>query len=229
MDTMKRKYLFILLLSCSLSLSTGILRAQIIPGIGNITGLINRAIKAIDLKIQRMQNKTIGLQNAQKVIENAMTKLHLKDIAGWAQRQKDLYARYFQQLGRLKAVLSTYWKVKEIIKRQILLVSEYNQAWGRLKNDPHFSATELEQMYRIYSGIIKASLQSLDQLTIACSVVTTQMSDGKRMQLITKAGTYIEQNLADLRSFNNRNVRLSLARAIDLADAVITRKIYGME
>lgn len=226
---MKRKYLLVLLLSCSLSLSTGSLRAQMIPGIGNITGLINRAIKAIDLKIQRMQNKTIGLQNAQKVIENAMTKLHLQDIGDWAERQKNLYARYFAQLGRLKAVLSTYWKVKTIIKRQLLLVSEYNQAWGRLKNDPHFSVAELDQMYRIYSGILEESLRNLDQLTIACRTLTIQMSDGKRMQLIASAGEYIEKNLADLRRFNHRNARLSLGRAVNLADQLITKKVYGIQ
>lgn len=226
---MKRRYLFILLISCTLSMSTGNLQAQIIPGIGSITGLINRAIKAIDLKIQRLQNRTIKLQNVQKAIENTMTKLHLRDIGGWAQRQKDLYARYFQQLGRLKTVLSTYWKVKEIMKRQVQLVSEYNKAWNRLKKDPHFTAAELNQINRIYSGILTQSLQSLDQLTIACSVITTKMSDGKRMQLITKAGASIEQYLADLRRFNARNARFSLARAIDLADFVITRKIYGVK
>lgn len=225
---MKKRYVYILLLSCSLCLSTGNLRAQIIPGIGNITGLINRAIKAIDLKIQRLQNKTIGLQNAQKVIENAMAKLHLQDIGDWAQRQKDLYARYFEKLGRLKGVLSTYWQVKETIQRQVRLVREYQQAWGRFKNDPHFSEAELTQMYRIYAGILAASLRNLDQLTIACQTVTTQMSDGKRMQLITQAGAYIEKNLADLRRFNQRNAGLSLARAINLADAVMTRKIYGL-
>lgn len=226
---MKRSYFVSLLLAFSLSLSTGNLQAQIIPGIGNISGLINRAIKAIDLKIQRMQNKTIGLQNAQKVIENAMSKLHLNDIAGWAERQKSLYDKYFQQLWQVKTVLTGYWMVKEIIQRQVQLVSEYNSVWGILKNDDHFSVAELNQMYRVYGGILTESLRNLDQLMLACSTLTTQMSDGKRMQLIVAAGKYIEKNLADLRSFNNSNVRLSLARAVNLADQLITRKMYGIQ
>lgn len=226
---MKRRYIVVLLLACSLSLSAGNLQAQVIPGIGNITGLINRAIKAIDLKVQRMQNKTIGLQNAQKAIENAMAKLHLKDIAGWAERQKSLYEKYFQQLWQVKSVLTSYWKVKEIMQRQVRLVSEYNSAWALLKNDSHFSVGELNQMYRVYSGILEESLRNLDQLMIACSTLTTQMSDGKRMQLIVAAGEYIEKNLTDLRSFNNRNVRLSLGRAVNLADQLMTRKMYGIQ
>jgi len=35
---------------------------------------VTKIIKAIDLKVQRMQNKTIWLQNAQKVIENQLSK-----------------------------------------------------------------------------------------------------------------------------------------------------------
>lgn len=207
----------------------GSVRAQDIPGVGSITGLVNRAIKAIDLKIQRMQNKTIGLQSAQKVLENAMSKLHLRDMADWALRQKDLYEKYFQELWQVKAVLTGYWQVKEIIKRQVLLVSEYKIAWARLSTDRHFTALELNQMYRIYSGVLEEGLRNLDQLTVACSAFTTQMSDGKRMQLIESAGKSIEQNLADLRSFNNSNVRLSLSRAADLADALMTKRIYGLQ
>lgn len=226
-----KRGLVVLFLMGSLNLTTRgtAVQAQTIPGIGSITGLVNRAIKAIDLKIQRLQNKTIGLQNAQQLIENAMTKLHLQDITDWTQRQKSLYGQYFQQLWQVKSVLTSYWKVKEIIKRQLQLVREYKSVWGRLKNDVHFSVNELDQMHRIYAGILKESLRNLDQLTIACSAFTTQMSDGKRMQLIETAGKYIEQNLADLRSFNNSNVRLSLGRAVDLADALLTKRVYGIQ
>ena len=41
---------------------------------------IKKVIVAVDLKIQRLQTKTIWLQNAQKVIENAMSKLKLNQI-----------------------------------------------------------------------------------------------------------------------------------------------------
>ena len=52
---------------------------------------IKKVIVAVDLKIQRLQTKTIWLQNAQKVVENKMSKLKLKEISDWVQKQKDLY------------------------------------------------------------------------------------------------------------------------------------------
>ena len=177
-----RKYITAFIMVASLHLAdSSRLRAQPVPGVGNITGLISRAIRAIDLKIQRLQNKTIALQNAQKLIENAMSKLHLQDLAAWAERQKSLYEKYFQELGQVKLVLTRYWKVKDIIERQVQLVRAYQQGWSIFKHDAHFSVDELDQIYRIYSGILKESLSNLDQLTIACSALGVQMSDGKRM------------------------------------------------
>jgi hypothetical protein len=41
---------------------------------------IIKVIKALDLQVQRLQNKTIWLQNAQKTLENTMSKLQLNEI-----------------------------------------------------------------------------------------------------------------------------------------------------
>jgi transcriptional regulator len=51
-----------------------------IPVLEIIRQGIKKVIIAVDLKIQRLQNKTIWLQNAQKTIENAMSKLRLDEI-----------------------------------------------------------------------------------------------------------------------------------------------------
>lgn len=224
-----KKLLAIIVLSGTLLFHPAAVHAQDeIPGVGIVTGLIKRVIKAIDLKIQRMQNKTIALQNAQKAVENAMSQLHLTEITGWVQKQKDLYTTYYNELWQVKTALTTYWKVKDIIQRQVELVNEYNNAWNLLKSDKHFTIDELDEMYGIYTGILDQSLKNIDQLMLVCNALTTQMDDGKRMELIASADKQVEKNLADLRSFNNRNARLSLARSEDQQDAAITKKMYGL-
>ena len=42
-----------------------------------IKAAVKKVIKAVDLQIQRFQNKTIWLQNVQKSLENAMSKTKL--------------------------------------------------------------------------------------------------------------------------------------------------------
>jgi len=56
------------------------------------------AIKAADIAVQKVQNATIDLQNAQKVLENDLTKLNLGEIGDWEQKTRDLYSEYFGEL-----------------------------------------------------------------------------------------------------------------------------------
>ncbi len=79
-----KKYMVILPLSAVtvfVSLPKGA-DAQIV--IGQVLGeTVGRVIRAIDLEVQRMQNQTIWLQNAQKALENQLSKLKLTEISDW--------------------------------------------------------------------------------------------------------------------------------------------------
>src|SRR3954462_6349488 len=66
---------------------------------------IKKVIKAVDLKIQRLQNQTIWLQNAQKVIENTMSVVKLNEITDWVEKQRVLYKDYYNELWQVKNVI----------------------------------------------------------------------------------------------------------------------------
>lgn len=194
-----------------------------------ITGAVKKVVRAADLKIQRQQNKVIWLQNAQKALENEMSRLKLKEISDWSEKQRKLYDDYFRELQKVKAVIATYRKVKEIMAIQLALVSEYKRAWGLLSRDEHFNGRERDQMYRVYSGILEESMKNLDQLMLVTSSFSTQMSDGKRLELIDRAGRNLEGNLTDLRRFNNGNFQLSIGRSRDLKEAQVLKQLYGVK
>jgi hypothetical protein len=200
-----------------------------IPIVSIITGAIKKVIKAIDLKIQKEQNKVIWLQNAQKKLENSMAKLKLKDISDWTEKQRKLYDDYFQELRKVKDVLATYSEVKALVEQQKQLITEYNYAWGRLKNDKHFSAQEIQNIYSVYTGILDESLRNLEQLQMVITSFSTQMSDGKRLEMISMTRRNMDKNVTALRSFNNYNARLSLSRAQDAKDAERVRSMYGIK
>ena len=198
-----------------------------------ITEIIKAAIKkvvvAVDLKIQRLQTKTIWLQNAQKVVENTMSKLKLDQIKDWVQKQKDLYQKYFDELWKVKEVLSYYHRVKEITEQQITLVKDYHKAWSGVQQDSHFTADEVLYIGQIYTGIIDASLKNLDQIALVIKSFTTQMTDAKRMEIINRAASAMQTNLNDLRSFNSQNIELSLQRSKDENDIASVKKMYGLQ
>lgn len=194
-----------------------------------IKAAVVKAIKAADLKIQRLQNKTIWLQNAQKQLENALSKLKLDEISQWTEKQRKQYDEYFQELWKIKNAISTWQKVKDILARQLQLVEEYKRAWNLLRQDRHFTAQEIQQMYRVYSGILDESLKNIDQLILVASAMRTQMTDGERLEMIDAAGRKLETNLSDLRRFSDRNFKISLSRAVSEQDASLIRKIYGLK
>jgi len=200
-----------------------------IPILEIIKAGVTRVIKAVDLKIQRLQNKTIWLQNAQKALENEVSKLKLTQISDWAIKQKELYAKYFDELWRVKNSISTFQAVRDIIKKQVQLVKEYSKAFNLSKQDKNFTANELNYMHKVYNGILDESIKNIDQIQLVINSFTTQMTDAKRLEIIYNAGNNIEQNITDLRQFNQQNIILSLQRSKEKNDIDIVKKLYGIE
>jgi hypothetical protein len=190
---------------------------------------IEKVIVAIDLKIQRLQTKTIWLQNAQKVIENAMSKLKLSQIGDLVQKQKDLYQNYFDELWKVKNILTYYFRVKEIINQQLALVREYHRAWEGVKQDGHFTTDEIGYIGKVYTGMIEESLKNLEQVSLVINSFTTQMSDARRIEIIDDAALKMQTNYDDLRRFNNQNIQLSLQRSKDEHDISVVKQLYGIQ
>jgi flagellin-specific chaperone FliS len=189
---------------------------------------ITKVIKAVDLKIQRLQTKTIWLQNAQKVIENTMSKLKLDEITDWVERQRVLYKDYFEELQKVKLALTYYHKVKEIADLQLAIAKEYKRSFEGVRRDSHFTPDEVCYIGSVYSGIIDESLKNLDGLYLVINSFTTQMSDEKRMEIIDGVQKAIQKNFDDLRSFSAQNIQLAIARAKDQNEILVIRNLYGL-
>ncbi|WP_423147797.1 conjugal transfer protein TraI [Rubrolithibacter danxiaensis] len=190
---------------------------------------VKKVIRAVDLKIQRLQNKTIWLQNAQKVLENAMSKLKLDEISEWTAKQRKLYKDYYEELYQVKSIISYYNRIKEISQKQVLLVKEYQRAWSLFKQDKHFTQDELDYMSEVYSGILDQSTKNIDQVFLVIHSFTTQMSDAKRLQIINTAADHVDANYYDLIKFNQQNILLSLQRAKAKNDVDVVKKLYGIQ
>lgn len=187
-----------------------------------------RVIKAVDLKIQRLQNKTIWLQNAQKVIENAMSEVKLKEISGWVEKQRSLYHNYYEELWEVKTIISYYQRIREVTEKQARLVKEYQRSWGLFKQDPHFTPNELVYMSQVYSGILTESTKNLDQIIAVLNSFTTQMTDAERLAIINQAADQVETNYHDLKAFNQQNILLSLQRAKARNEVEVVKQLYGL-
>lgn len=203
-------------------------KTMALPILEIVKAVTKKVIKAIDLRIQKLQNKTIWLQNAQKQLENVLSKLKLDEISDWTQKQKDLYKGYYEELAKVKSIITYYQRIKEITKKQTQLVQEYERAWNLFKQDPHFKDSEIQYMERVYTGILEESVKNIDQIFLILDSFATQMSDLKRLEIINKAADQIDGNYDDLTMFNQQNILLSLQRAKTEADVNQVKQFYGI-
>jgi len=201
----------------------------VLPIVQVIKAAIKKVIKALDLQVQRLQNKTIWLQNAQKTLENTMSKMKLDEIGNWVEKQKNLYKDYYEELAKVKSIIAYYQRIKDITQKQLKLMEEYKRAWNLFQSDKHFTAKELDYMQQVYSGILEQSGKNMDQITMVINSFSTKMTDAKRLELINAAADKVDENYDDLTSFNQQSMKLSLQRAKVQNDVDVVRKLYGLQ
>jgi len=194
-----------------------------------VKAALKKAIKAIDLAIQQQQNKVIWLQNAQKELENVMSKLKLDEISDWVERQRTLYKDYFEELQKVKDVIAYYDRIKQITVTQERILSEYKKAFDLFKQDAHFYPEEIIYMGQVYDGMFGASAKSLDQLTLVIHSFVTQMTDAKRLEIINEAAASMDAVYNDLKLFNSQNILLSLQRTKDQNDVLSVKALYNLK
>ncbi|MBP8113714.1 MAG: conjugal transfer protein TraI [Chitinophagaceae bacterium] len=211
---------------CCMILPVKETQAQI-PIVDIIKAAVKKVIKAADLQIQRLQNKTIWLQNAQKTLENKMSQLKLNEIRDWVQKQKKLYEDYFEELKKVKSAIANYKRVKDIIEMQVAMINEYKGAWALFRQDKNFTADELEYMLNIYTGMMDESMKNIDQLFMVVNAFATQMADAKRLEIINGVADNVQQQLLDMKEFNSQNKMLSLQRASEKGEIEYVKRLYG--
>lgn len=225
---MAKKIMFVLLLV--FASATPVKQAEAaIPWAEIIKQAIKRVVRAMDLLVQRRQNRQIRLQNAQKALENTMAKLKLDEIEDWVKKQRDLYKEYYQELKKVKAVISYYFRIKAIADKQAAILKQYQTAWPLFRNDKHFTAQELGHMQNIYEGILAETGSCVELLELVVKSFTLQMTDVKRLEIIERAADATDQILDELNSFNQENKLLSLSRAKNEFDAKVVKSLYGLQ
>lgn len=226
---MKKWGLMLLLMVAAMTIKPVKTEAQVTDIAAIIKEGIKKVIRAVDLQIQRLQNETIWLQNAQKAIENTLSKLKLDEISGWVERQRVLYADYFDELHRVRSAVAYYRKIKSITDRQVAIVQQYKKAFSLFRQDDHFTEKEIEYMGKVYTGIFDESLQNLDQLFLVINSFATTMTDAERLEIIDQVSGNMDRNYFDLQAFNGQNKLLSLQRSKSVQEIKATKALYGIE
>ncbi|GAA4430818.1 hypothetical protein GCM10023091_00590 [Ravibacter arvi] len=223
-----KRYVRVMILSTVLVLAVAPAQPVQAGWIEIIRQLAIKVIKAIDLAIQKQQNKTILLQNAQKALENTMAKLKLDEITDWTRKQKKLYEDYFAELRKVKELIQYYQRIKETMGKLYRMGDEHKRVWALIQNDKHFSLQELAYMKRVYEGIHTQTEQVVMAILDIVKQDLTSMSDVKRLERIEAAADKVDALYAEMVRFTHQNQQVSLQRARSIQEAEIIKELYGL-
>ncbi|MBE9663002.1 TerB family tellurite resistance protein [Mucilaginibacter myungsuensis] len=149
-------------------------------------------------------------------------------ISSLSQGNFNLHDVYVNSLLQISPAVKNYGRVAEIISQQASLLSEYKKAFSRFKQSGSFSAGELDYMGKVYSGLVKQSLDNINELTNVLTASKLRMTDDERIRAIDRIYVNSTDKLQFLRYFNRNGVMVSLQRTKETGDALSLKKLYGI-
>lgn len=140
-----------------------------------------------------------------------------------------LHEAFLDGLLEVSPAVKNYKRVADIVRFQLLLVNEYQTAFGRLSSTDYFNQNELNYLSGVYSRLINQSLNNLEALTMVLTSKKLRMSDDERLSAIDDIYEDMQQKLLFLRHFNATASVLALQRGKQANDVEMIEKLYDVQ
>ncbi|MNL48249.1 hypothetical protein D3C87_1710900 [compost metagenome] len=103
----------------------------------------------------------------------------------------------------------------------------YVQNFGRMLNDPNFSARELTAIAKGYSALLGESTELLKELKQIVTSSSLSLSDKERMDIIDRVYKEVKEYHSLVRYYTNKNISVSILRAKKQNSTKRVLELYG--
>lgn len=155
-------------------------------------------------KLSQLKNILRDMKRGYQVVSQGY-----KTVSGIAKGNFSLHEVFLDGLMLVSPEVKKYRRVVDIISYQKRLVSEYKTAFNRFRASGSFNASELEYLGAVYSGLLGASLDNLEELAMVITSSKLRMSDQERLKAIDRIFLDVEDKLLFLQDFNKNALQLS--------------------
>lgn len=139
-----------------------------------------------------------------------------------------LHHNYLEGLLGVSPAVRQYRRVWEILSLQATLVRESGSAIKRLGREGAFSPEEVFYLDRVYSRMLRHSLEQLESLTGVLTARQLRMSDEERLQAIDTIWQEMQELVLALRDFNRNMAVLALQRTREGRQITGVRGLYSI-
>jgi len=167
------------------------------------------------------------LNSANEIIQTSST---VSNVVKNFKEVEKVYKQGKEYYDKLQAINNLVKDARKV-QQTVLLVGDvsemYVQNFGRMLNDPNFSARELTAIAKGYSALLGESTELLKELKQIVTSSSLSLSDKERMDIIDRVYKEVKEYHSLVRYYTNKNISVSILRAKKQSSTKRVLELYG--
>lgn len=167
------------------------------------------------------------INSANEIVQTSSTVSNV--IKNFKEVEK-VYKQGKEYYDKLKAVNNLVKDARKV-QQTVLLVGDvsemYVQNFGKMMNDPNFSAQELAAIANGYSALLNESTALLKELKQIVTSSSLSLNDKERMDIIDRVYKEVKEYHSLVRYYTNKNISVSILRAKKQNNTKRVLELYG--
>ena len=167
------------------------------------------------------------LNSANEIVQTTST---VNNVIKNFNEVKKVYEQGKEYYDALKAVNNLVKDARKV-QQTVLLVGDvsemYVQNFGKMMNDPNFTAQELVAIGNGYSALLTESTELLKELKQIVTSSSLSLNDKERMDIIDKVYKEVKEYHSLVKYYTNKNISVSILRAKKQNNTQRVLELYG--
>jgi hypothetical protein len=167
------------------------------------------------------------LNSANEIVQTSSTVSNV--IKNFKEVEK-VYKQGKEYYDKLQAVNNLVKDARKV-QQTVLLVGDvsemYVQNFGKMMNDPNFSAQELTAIANGYAALLNESTELVKELKQIVSSSSLSLNDKERMDIIDRVYKEVKEYHSLVRYYTNKNISVSFLRAKKQNNTKRVLELYG--
>lgn len=167
------------------------------------------------------------LNSANEIVQTSST---VSNVVKNFKEVEKVYKQGKEYYDKLQAVNNLVKDARKV-QQTVLLVGDVSEMYvtnfGKMMNDPNFSAQELAAISNGYSALLNESTELLKELKQIVSSSSLSLNDKERMDIIDRVYKEVKEYHSLVRYYTNKNISVSILRAKKQNNTKRVLDLYG--
>jgi conjugal transfer/entry exclusion protein len=167
------------------------------------------------------------LNSANEIVQTSNT---VSNVVKNFKEVEKVYKQGKEFYDKLQAVNNLVKDARKV-QQTVLLVGDvsemYVKNFGKMMNDPNFSAQELAAIANGYSALLGESTELLKELKQIVNSSSLSLNDKERMDIIDRVYKEVKEYHSLVRYYTNKNISVSILRAKKQNNTKRVLELYG--